>query len=673
MTVKHPYRTSYIRPAFRALTAIALLAGAPSVSAASSEGKSVFSHTFQQANGSRELRNALDRLSGNPSDIDALIDAGNAALLLDDPDGAVGFFARAEQIDPRNSRVKAGLASALLGNENPYEALRLFDEAIQLGMVESSIAADRGLAYDLVGDNINAQRSYEIALRRGGGDEVLRRYALSLGITGDEKQAERLLDALLRRNDVAAWRTRAFIHAINGERKEAREIAIGTMPPHSANAIQPFLDYMPKLTKSQQAAAAHFGHFPKTANIGRPDPRNSQYASASGARRNGGRADAGLIPTGEPLGASVQAQPSPNTAPDRKSRRQAERNGRANAIRSGGTRLSQRAQAATPSALPSAVTTTQSVRPQTAIREATLQADETNARVAPNTQRSSDSSAQTAAVTDGASNAVDVQSAANVSANDVVSANSAPMAQPLPPPAAETVQSVPVTQSAMAQTQGIQTTVESESRQKVPGFAVLGNTANVGTNTATAQTSVDDFNLAVNTAPSSDRLAGAPTGYIPSVAAPAGRTSAPAASSPGTSFAALMSDIAVPVEELKRDSAAVDISKITPAKPKAKPKPEPVKPVAAEHPARYWAQISIGNEVSALPSEWRRLSRKAPDAFKGQEGWTAPMGRTNRVLAGPFESNKAAQEFVNELAKSNMDGFAWKSDEGEEIVKLPKK
>ncbi len=174
-----------------------------------------------QPKGTRELQNALQRLALYPGDIDALIDAGNAALLLQDPQAAIGFFARADEMSPGNGRVKAGLGSALLLNENPYEALRLFDEAKKLGVPDTVYAADRGLAYDLVGNSNAAQDDYELALRRGADDETIRRYALSLGISGDRAAAEAQLDPLLRKRDAAAWRTRAFVLAISGD-PEAR-------------------------------------------------------------------------------------------------------------------------------------------------------------------------------------------------------------------------------------------------------------------------------------------------------------------------------------------------------------------------------------------------------------------------------------------------------------------
>ncbi|WP_066046245.1 SPOR domain-containing protein [Blastomonas sp. CCH8-A3] len=260
-----------------------------------------------QPRGTRELQNALQRLALYPGDIDALIDAGNAALLLQDPQAAIGFFARADEMSPGNGRVKAGLGSALLLNENPYEALRLFDEAKRLGVPETVYAADRGLAYDLVGNSNAAQDDYELALRRGADDETIRRYALSLGISGDRAAAEAQLDPLLRKRDAAAWRTRAFVLAVSGDAEGAIAIADATMPKRMAASIEPFFRFMGRLTPAQQAAAAHFGHFPAAAAVGKDDPRNRQYASLGTPRVRSGRADAGLIPAGEPLG------PTPET------------------------------------------------------------------------------------------------------------------------------------------------------------------------------------------------------------------------------------------------------------------------------------------------------------------------------------------------------------------------
>src|SRR5579862_1919267 len=99
-----------------------------------------------------DLNRNLTRLAENPRDIDALIGAGEAALKLKDPRAATGFFARADEIDPANGRVKSGLARSMLGVQQPAEALRLFQEAERLGAAKDLIAGDRAFAYDLIGN-----------------------------------------------------------------------------------------------------------------------------------------------------------------------------------------------------------------------------------------------------------------------------------------------------------------------------------------------------------------------------------------------------------------------------------------------------------------------------------------------------------------------------------------
>jgi len=248
--------------------------------------------------GSRMLNAALARLARDPRDLAALIDAGNAALQMGDVDAAVGFFSRADQLSPNNMRVKAGLAGALVRSENPYDAIPLFTEAERAGAMDAMLLSDRGLAYDLVGDNTTAQRYYRQSLAAGANDETSRRLALSQAMAGDRAGMEATLSPLLQRQDKSAWRTRAFSLAILGRADDAIAIANQTMPAGLASGIAPYLRYMPRLTPAQQAAAANFGRFPRAAEIGHDDPRVALYAPP----KRVASADAALVPAGEPLG-----------------------------------------------------------------------------------------------------------------------------------------------------------------------------------------------------------------------------------------------------------------------------------------------------------------------------------------------------------------------------------
>ena len=253
---------------------------------------------------SQPLNAALARLGRNPQDVGALIDAGNAALVLGDVDAAVGFFSRADQIQPNSPRVRAGLAGALVHNGNPYDAIPLFAEAEAAGGMDPQLNSERGLAYDLVGDNATAQKYYRAALVFGGNDEATRRLGLSQAISGDRIGMETTLAPLLFRGDKSAQRVHAFALAIGGRAEEAVGIAYKVMPQDLAAGISPYLRYLPRLTRAQQAAAATFGHFPRASEIGRDDPRALRYAPPEHVAT----AESTLVPRGEPLGGKGGSQ-----------------------------------------------------------------------------------------------------------------------------------------------------------------------------------------------------------------------------------------------------------------------------------------------------------------------------------------------------------------------------
>jgi Flp pilus assembly protein TadD len=262
------------------------------------------------------LAAALQTLARNPQSLEALIAAGNASLGLDDLDAAFGFFNRAEAAAPSDGRAKAGLASVLARQERSAEALRLFAEAERLGTAMASYSGDRGLAYDLVGDSANAQAAYALALSLGPDDTIARRLAISQAIAGDRAASESTLLPLLQRQDLAAFRARAFALAILGEEHEAVSIAETMLPARLSSRMAPYLRYMTRLTRAQQAAAANLGRFPPAAEIGRDDPvvvaalAGTAPPAVAPPASVGRGADARLVPSGAPMGLPVNAQPA---------------------------------------------------------------------------------------------------------------------------------------------------------------------------------------------------------------------------------------------------------------------------------------------------------------------------------------------------------------------------
>ncbi|MFN7159502.1 MAG: tetratricopeptide repeat protein, partial [Erythrobacter cryptus] len=248
----------------------------------------------------QRLNRALVALAKAPRDREALIEAGQAALGVDDLEAAIGFFGRAAEVDPGHPAVAQGLAGVYLRAGRAAEALRQYELALAGGAAEREVLADQALAFDLVGDQAAAQAAYARALALDPGhDEARRRLAVSHAIAGNRARFEETLRPLLDRRDVAAQRARAF-----GDQARAAAIVEQVMPRDLALRLVPYLAYMPRLTKGQQAAAANLGIFPRAADIGRDDPRLARFAEEE-------RVDSRLAPSGAPLDARDAAAPRP--------------------------------------------------------------------------------------------------------------------------------------------------------------------------------------------------------------------------------------------------------------------------------------------------------------------------------------------------------------------------
>lgn len=261
----------------------------------------------------QRLNRALVALSKAPRDRDTLVEAGQAALGVDDLDAAIGFFGRAAEVDPGNAAVAQGLGTVYLRAGRAGEALVQFDRALAAGAEERTVLPDRALTLDLVGEHAAAQTAYTRALVLDpGNDEARRRLAISHAISGNRARFEDTLRPMLDRRDVGAQRARAFGLAIMGDANRAGAIVEQVMPRDLATRLVPYLGYMPRLTKPQQAAAANLGIFPRAADIGRDDPRLARFAAEE-------RADSRLTPAGAPLGtrstasAAVAPTPPPST------------------------------------------------------------------------------------------------------------------------------------------------------------------------------------------------------------------------------------------------------------------------------------------------------------------------------------------------------------------------
>lgn len=210
-------------------------------------------------------------LARSPKNFAALIGAGKAALQMGDAQSAAGFFGRAEEVDRNSPLPKMGMGAALVAGGDAREALVYFARAQQLGATVAGFGSDRGLAYDLLGQQAAAQTDYSAALSGPDRDEARRRLALSQAISGDKASALATLEPLLALRDRAASRCRSLILALAGDIAGAKA-ALDSMIPGASRPMEPFFRRLPTLTTEQKAAAVHLGVFPSGGG--------SAYASA---------------------------------------------------------------------------------------------------------------------------------------------------------------------------------------------------------------------------------------------------------------------------------------------------------------------------------------------------------------------------------------------------------
>jgi Flp pilus assembly protein TadD len=200
-------------------------------------------------------------LASDPHDFSALVGAGRAALELGDTQASAGFFARADEVDPKSPLPQAGMGAVSVANGEPLAALPYFKRAQQLGAPLATIGCDRGLAYDLLGRQADAQSDYRAAFGGLDSDEAHRRLALSLAISGNRADALASLAPLAAKGDASTNRVRAFVLALTGDSNGAM-VATDAAMPGSWSRVSPFLQRLPGLAPGQKAAAVNLGIFP---------------------------------------------------------------------------------------------------------------------------------------------------------------------------------------------------------------------------------------------------------------------------------------------------------------------------------------------------------------------------------------------------------------------------
>lgn len=605
--------------------------------------------------GAAELRAAMRRISYNSGDANALADAGNAALVLGDANAALNFFTRANTIRPNNGRIVAGLATATVRTENPFEALRLFDDAIRLGISDRTIAADRALAFDLLGNFARAQQDYKLARTAATSDDLVIRQAISLSLAGQKAEADAMLVPLLQKNNAAAWRARAFMLAARGDFRESTKVTQGFMDAGSAQRMERYLRLMPDLTAAQQAAAIHLGHFPASQYVGRDSDQLRRVASAIPpvAPSPG---ESRLIPAGAPLGTKTIATKS-DKKPERRSDRKA--------------REKEEIKVAVAN-IPDAIKLPKTDR----------------SRLGTETARAKVEEAQAARILPVKAGGLPPPESARPLVN-VGQPNrpetSAP-AKAIPPQPSLVVTPYPADNAAVNRSSAIAAGAAPPTvSTATPPISVPAATAAGGPQViaATTVTLADPATAVQGPTPSGAPVTASVTPVVVTAAAAEPVITSPTRS-PAFDLAAIVSAIEIPESEQKPSAVPVDLKKIKAAAPKAaavdvgvktgKIDPKTAAKGKAEpaNPARFWVQIATG-EASALGFDYRKWNKKSADLFKGQSGWTSAWGKTSRLLVGPFADMKSAKKWEGDFKNAGGDGFMWKSENGVVVTALKPK
>lgn len=638
------------------------------------------------------LSESLKALARDPYNVDALLQAGNGALQVGDPNAAFGFFARAEELSPSNARAKVGLGSALTQMEKPKDALRAFDEALSLGGSERDLLADRGLAFDLMGDPKKAQKDYLAALKNAPSDEVTRRLALSLGISGDKEGALSRLDPLVRRNDQAAWRARAFVLAMNGDGSGAEKIVRMVAPSGTAASMVSFMQRLAELGPSARAHAVHFGTLPSNgtgtalaanADDFRPvDAASAARLSAPAVERTG------VVPTQflSPKEARKKAREDERLA------KLAEK-GRKASDKSADARSTPKA---TSTPVPSEVAArVAAVMPAAGDKPVVVK----GARELPLPDAIAARTAAPKPTTATAASGTTTAALTPPSRETLSPVFEVPAAAPKP---VQVATSTPAPALERPVVQSPATTTRSAERS-APASALPASAAPQPSpwspvkpvDLPPAQTAQQELAAMPPSTPTPAPAATAPAPSAPSPApvvasAPAAapeQTPPPATEAPKPALS--LADI-VKTLELEQESAAAplpDEAQLRAARIAAQKKAAADEKLKAEklaeekriaeeeanarrNPARIWVQVATGNNRSGLPGTWRKLKEQASKSLAKQSAWTAPFRQTNRLLVGPLKSTADARELVNSLAKEGVQATTFSSEAGQEISRI---
>lgn len=93
-------------------------------------------------------------------------------------------------------------------------------------------------------------------------------------------------------------------------------------------------------------------------------------------------------------------------------------------------------------------------------------------------------------------------------------------------------------------------------------------------------------------------------------------------------------------------------------------------PPPPPQPSRIWLQMAFGTSRAGLAMTFADLRRLAPTQFHNLSAYTAQWNAAQRLLAGPFENERAARDLADQLRTRGIPAQIWRSEDGQQIEPL---
>ena len=217
---------------------------------------------MRSGNAGNALKLYQSASAADPGNARAFAGLGAAYLALGGVDQAADAFAKALIIDPGLMAARLGHAQVLIRQGRPRAALVELESLALDDPRDAKVFNAMGIAFDLLGDNAEAQIRYGQGLDLVPNDVTLRgNLALSFAVSGDFDTAIGLLRALARSPGANAKirQNLALAYALAGKFDLAESLARMDLPEDSVRANMTYIAQIRGLDRRHLAAAVILG------------------------------------------------------------------------------------------------------------------------------------------------------------------------------------------------------------------------------------------------------------------------------------------------------------------------------------------------------------------------------------------------------------------------------